>query len=96
MATTSCLRPAILSASGKPLLSIKSDIIKAVERFLIAFVRNLKASAIFVPLFCGSKLISSLMILRMCFVPFLGGINFSTISVKKITPTLSLFFIAEN
>ena len=43
----------------------------------------------------GLKEIISLIILKMCFLPFLGGINFSIISEKKITPTLSLFLIAE-
>ncbi|MPM37254.1 hypothetical protein SDC9_83861 [bioreactor metagenome] len=32
----------------------------------------------------------------MCFLPFLGGINFSTLSEKKMTPILSLFWMAEN
>ena len=31
----------------------------------------------------------------MCCLPFLGGINFSILSVKNITPTLSLLLIAE-
>ena len=36
------------------------------------------------------------MIYRICLRPFLGGINFSILSEKKITPILSLFWIAEN
>jgi hypothetical protein len=33
---------------------------------------------------------------RICEVPFLGGMNFSTVLLKKITPTLSLFCMALN
>ena len=31
-----------------------------------------------------------------CFVPFLGGTNFSTRSVKMMSPMRSLFLMAEN
>ena len=31
----------------------------------------------------------------MCLRPFCGGMNFSILSLKKITPILSLFWIAE-
>ena len=43
MATTSCLRLAMVKASLKPSLSIKSEIRKAVQRFLIALVRYFNA-----------------------------------------------------
>ena len=39
---------------------------------------------------------SSLIILKTCLLPLLGGINNSTVSVNSIAPTLSLFFKAEN
>ena len=48
-----------------------------------------------VPRLSGLKLSSSRITSRMCLRPFFGGMNFSTLSVKKITPTLSLFWIAE-
>ena len=35
------------------------------------------------------------MILKICLLPLLGGINNSTVSVNSIAPTLSLFFKAE-
>ncbi len=41
------------------------------------------------------KVISSLIILKIWDFPFFGGINFSILSEKKITPILSLLFIAE-
>ena len=31
----------------------------------------------------------------MCLRPFCGGMNFSILSLKNITPILSLFWIAE-
>ena len=33
---------------------------------------------------------------KICFLPFFAGINCSTVSVNKSSPTLSLFLIAEN
>ena len=47
------------------------------------------------PLFSGMKLINSLMIINTCARPFFGGMNFSTRSLKKMQPTLSLFCAAE-
>ncbi len=38
---------------------------------------------------------SSRMMRRMCARPFFGGTNFSIRSVKRISPTLSLFLMAE-
>ncbi len=49
----------------------------------------------FVPLLSGSKLIISRIISSICFLPFFGGMNFSILSLKNITPTLSLFCIEE-
>ena len=35
------------------------------------------------------------MIRKICLRPFFGGMNFSILSEKKITPILSLFCMAE-
>ena len=48
-----------------------------------------------VPLSSGLKLSISRIISSICLRPFFGGMNFSTLSEKKITPTLSLFWIEE-
>ena len=76
--------------------SIKSDRIKAVQRLFITFVKYSKARRMLVRRLSGLKSINSRMIYRICLRPFLGGINFSILSEKKITPILSLFWIAEN
>lgn len=44
----------------------------------------------------GSNTSNSRIMCSTCFFPFLGGINFSILSEKNITPTLSLFWIVEN
>ena len=64
-------------------------------RFLMAPVRNLRPPAMLVLLLSGRKSITSRRIRRTCERPFLGGMNFSTTSLKKMTPTLSLFLRAE-
>ncbi len=59
--------------------------------FLSASVKYLSTMAMSVPVLSGVKSISSLIMNRMCFRPFFGGMNFSILSEKKITPILSLF-----
>lgn len=51
--------------------------------FLITLARYLSATSILVFLFSGLNSINSLMIRRTCVFPFLGGINFSILSLKK-------------
>ncbi len=56
---------------------------------------NSSALCIFVWFPSGLNESTSLIILKTCAFPFLGGTNFSTLSVNNINPTLSLFFNAE-
>ena len=63
--------------------------------FFITLLKYSIACAISVLLFFGLNDKTSLIILKIWLFPFFGGINSSIISEKKITPTLSLFFIAE-
>ena len=63
--------------------------------FLITVEKYSKTPAISVPFPLGSKANTVRIILKIWLFPFLGGINCSTLLVKKITPTLSLFLIAE-
>src|SRR5659263_284524 len=75
--------------------AIKSDRMKAVQRFLMTLVRKRRGSLSEVPDDCGSKLSISRTILSIWPLPFLGGIYFSTLSEKRIRPTLSLLAITE-
>ena len=68
----------------------------AVQRFLMPLVRYSRARLRLVPRFSALKFSSSLITRRMCLRPFCGGMNFSILSLKSSTPTLSLFSIAEN
>ena len=85
----------MVSAFLKLSWSIKSDKINAVQRLFITFVKYSKARRIFVRRLSGWKSINSRIIYKICLRPFLGGINFSIRSEKKITPILSLFWMAE-
>ena len=90
-ATTSCFLLAIINACWKSRSSIKSLSINAVQRFFSTFVRYSMAHCTFVRVLSGLKSSSSRIIYKICLRPFLGGINFSIRSEKKITPILSLF-----
>ena len=61
----------------------------------MAWVRYSIAWPISVDLLWGVKSNSSRMIRKICLRPFFGGMNFSILSEKKITPILSLFCMAE-
>ena len=61
----------------------------------MALFRKIRADDMSVPLFSGSNSRSSLIILNKWLRPFLGGINFSTLVLKKMAPTLSLLIEAE-
>ena len=74
---------------------MKSEMRKAVQRRLRALVRYFSASPMSVLRSAGLKSRSSRMMSRICFLPFLGGMNFSTVPVKKIAPILSLLVVAE-
>ena len=68
---------------------------KVVQRFLLTFDIKRTASEIAVRDDSGSKEINSRIIIRIWLLPFFGGMNFSTLSEKKMQPTLSLFCAAE-
>jgi len=53
--------------------------------------KNSNAVEISVRLLSGLNSINSLIILKMWVLPFAGGMYSSTLSVKSINPTLSLF-----
>ena len=74
---------------------MKSERMKVVQRFLLTLVRKRTGSESFVPADSGRNPTSSRMIIRMWLRPFFGGMNFSTLSEKKMQPTLSLFCAAE-
>ena len=93
-ATRSCLLADSFTGSKKS-ESKKSDSKKQILLFFVTLLKYSKAFLIFVFLLVDSKVNISLIILKICFFPFEGEINFSILSEKKITPTLSLFFIAE-
>ena len=63
----------------------------AIDFFLITPIKNCNASDISVFLLEGLNSINSLIILKTCVFPLLGGIYNSTLSEKSISPTLSLF-----
>src|ERR1041384_5537355 len=86
----SCFLEAIFRASSYP-SSRKSDIRNAMLRFFAALVRYRRPSAMLVPRFEGWKSSTSLTMRSVWVRPFLGGMNFSITSLKKMTPTLSLF-----
>ena len=71
---------------------MKSDKINTIAFFWITLRRNLSDELIFVLELLGLNSINSLIILKICFLPLLGGMNNSISSVKSIAPTLSLFF----
>ncbi len=92
---TSCLRAAIRKVSSNG-VAIKSLRINAMHFFLMTLDRYSSGALISVFFPFGSKKRISLMILSKCCLPFLGGIYNSVLSVKRISPTLSLFCNAEN
>ena len=61
---------------------------------LVVLLKYLMAASRFVPFVCGSNDSNSLTINNACGLPFFGGIYFSTLLLKKITPTLSLLLTA--
>src|SRR5690606_20326935 len=86
-ATTSCLLLATERAiSSDWFSSKKSEIIKTVHFFLMALVIYRTAWVISVPVCWGWKSISSLIMCSIWLLPFFGGMNFSIVSEKKITP----------
>jgi len=62
----------------------------------MTLVKYLSASPILVLLLLGENSSNSLIILRTWLFPFLGGIKSSITSEKRIIPTMSLFWSAEN
>ena len=74
---------------------MKSERIKQILLFLITELKYFNAFETSVPLLFGLNANTSRIILRIWLFPFFGGMNCSTSSVKNITPTLSLFLIAE-
>ena len=75
-------------------MELKSEIINAIDFFVTIFEKNFKATEISVFKLTGLNSINSLMILKICDFPLLGGINNSIWSENNINPTLSLFWIA--
>ena len=93
-AIKSCFLAVIFKAFSR-LLSKKSEIKKAMALFFIRLLKCWTTSEILVRFDLGLNSISSLIILRICFLPFLGGIYNSILSENKIAPILSLFWVAE-
>jgi len=94
IAIRSCRLLATRRALSKSLAK-KSDKIKATVLRVVTLFRNSKARERSVP--CPSGLVykASRMILSTWLVPFREGMNISTLSVKAIKPTRSLFLMAE-
>ncbi len=68
---------------------------KVVQRFLLTLVSIRRGSESRVPCDWGRNPTNSRIIIKIWLRPFLGGMNFSTLSEKKMQPTLSLFCAAE-
>ena len=94
---TSCLKFKNFSSFQK-LSSIKSEIRKmTLFRLDILFAKSIAVLIeVRLLLFSKSWFTISVISLRTCFLPFLGGIYLTISSENNTKPTLSLFLIAEN
>ena len=95
MATKSWRWLATRRGTSKPQVR-KSETRNTTDFFVMTRLRNSIAAPTSVPGFAGRKYSSSRITRSTWFLPFLGGMYFSTSEVNMMSPTLSLFLIAEN